>query len=104
MPTDTLHVTLPPPENDGRDRAAESLHAMLGQRDRHPLQRKTSPRESLFDHARHYALGDLARVGVILEDHPVAVSPDSDTKRRADRLAGGVAADDRVDGRHERAC
>src|SRR6266536_1162857 len=103
MSTDTLHVTLPPPENDGRDRAAESLDAMLSQRDRHPLQRKTSPRESLFDHSRHHALGNLARVGVILEDHPVAVSPDTDTERCADRLTGGVTVNHRVDGRHERA-
>src|SRR4051794_5107259 len=65
MPTDTLHVTLPPPENDGRDRAPEPLDSMLGKCDRHPLQRKTSPRKSLFDHPSHHALSVLARVGVI---------------------------------------
>src|SRR4030095_2928410 len=50
MPTNTLHVTLPPPENDARDRAPEPLDSVLGKCDRHPLQRKTSPREPLFDH------------------------------------------------------
>src|SRR3712207_1058042 len=65
----TLFMTLPPPENDGRDRATDPLDAVLGDVDREPLQRQTSPRKALFHHPPHDPLGDLPRRALVLEDH-----------------------------------
>src|SRR5215472_5641924 len=78
----------PPPQDNGRDSAANPFDLMLDRANDDLLQAEPAAGEAFIDHLAYGRLNLAERGAVRLVDHPVGTFAHADTDRRGHGLAG----------------